>query len=188
MPLLILLAILIVPLIEIAVYIEVGSVIGIWPTIALTVLSAVVGSMLLRVQGLNTLARVRRQVEQNIPPTRELFDGLCLLVAGGMLLTPGFVTDVLGLLLFVPPVRDFLFGWFSRRVVVVGPDGRPRRPGAEPGPGPQGAPRRPGQPPVIDADYIEVEPETEPRPDTGGSDSDDPDDMPRPGGGWGKKS
>ena len=108
MAIVLLAAFILVPLIEIAVFIKVGGWIGLWPTLALIVLTAVLGTWQLRAQGIATLARARSQMERGVMPARELFDGLCLLVAGALLLTPGFVTDAMGGLLFVPPLRDFL--------------------------------------------------------------------------------
>jgi UPF0716 protein FxsA len=108
MGVLILIAFICVPLIEIAVFIQVGGLVGLWPTLALIVLTAVLGSWQLRAQGLATLHRARSQMERGELPARELFDGLCLLVAGAFLLTPGFVTDAVGALLFVPPLRQAL--------------------------------------------------------------------------------
>lgn len=116
MGLLLLAAFILVPLVEIAVFIEVGGLIGLWPTLALIVLTAVLGSWQLRAQGLATLNQARRQMEQGIMPARALFDGLCLLVAGALLLTPGFVTDTVGALLFVPPLRDALRRAIGRRL------------------------------------------------------------------------
>lgn len=96
---------LILPLVEIAVYVEVGRAIGVGPTIALTVLSSLVGLALMRVQGLATLARARETIARRQSPVDELLDGLCILLAGGLLFVPGFVTDALGLALFVPAIR-----------------------------------------------------------------------------------
>ncbi len=108
MGLVILLALILAPLIEIGVFIEVGGALGLWPTLGLIVLTALLGAWQLRVQGLATLTKARSQMDRGVMPARELFDGLCLLAAGALLLTPGFVTDSLGALLFVPPFRDFL--------------------------------------------------------------------------------
>ena len=96
------------PLLEIAVFIEVGGEIGVWPTIAATVVTALAGSVLLRAQGLATLTRARAQMDQGQLPAREMFEGVCLVLAGAMLLLPGFVTDFIGLLLFIPPLREVL--------------------------------------------------------------------------------
>ncbi len=151
-----------VPIVEIAVFIEVGGVLGLWPTLGLVVLTAVLGTWQLRAQGLATLLRAREQVERGALPTRELFDGACLLVAGALLLTPGFVTDAAGFLLFFPPVRDILLGLLARHVqtrmqtrVFVDGEGVSTD-------GPNG--------PVIDGEYRDVtEPErpTNPRRPTG---------------------
>lgn len=94
-----------VPILEIAVFIKAGEIIGLWPTLAIVVLTAIIGAALLRAQGLATLARARHSLDRGEIPVEEVFTGLCLLVAGALLLTPGFVTDTLGFLLFAPPVR-----------------------------------------------------------------------------------
>lgn len=105
---LLLLAFIVVPIIEIAVFLEVGGRIGVFNTILAIVITALIGTWLLRSQGLLTLHRAQESLNQNIFPVSEVFDGLCLLVAGALLLTPGFVTDALGFLLFVPPIRRWL--------------------------------------------------------------------------------
>jgi UPF0716 protein FxsA len=107
-----------VPLVEIGVFIQVGGFIGLWPTLGLIVLTAVLGTWQLRAQGLATLGRARQQIDQGILPAHELFDGLCLLVAGALLLTPGFVTDAVGFLLFLPPVRATLRQILARHVTA----------------------------------------------------------------------
>ena len=143
-----------VPLVEIAVFIQGGGWIGLWPTLALVVLTAVLGTWQLRTQGLATLLRARDQVERGALPARELFDGACLLVAGALLLTPGFVTDAAGFLLFLPAVRDTLRELLARHV-RGSMEARYFVDGAEAGPGGAG---RPGQPsgPIIDGEYRDV--------------------------------
>ena len=111
----ILLALIGVPLVEIAVFIEVGGWIGLWPTLAVIVLTAVVGTWLIRAQGIGVLMRARRTVAEGGAPLREAFDGICLIVAGAFLLTPGFVTDAAGFLLLLPPLRDLAAVWAWRR-------------------------------------------------------------------------
>lgn len=96
------------PIIEIAVFINVGGQIGLWPTLAIVVATAIAGTWLLRYQGLATLARVQESLARQEFPIEEVFDGLCLLFAGALLLTPGFVTDTIGLSLFMPPIRRLL--------------------------------------------------------------------------------
>lgn len=116
---LILAALIVVPLLEIAVFIQVGDAIGLWPTLGLILLTALLGSWQLRAQGLATLTRAREQMDQGVMPARELFDGLCLLIGGALLLTPGFVTDLLGGLLFVPPFRELLRRTLGRRIAAA---------------------------------------------------------------------
>lgn len=183
MPLFILSLFIAVPIIEIAVFIQVGKVLDVWPTIALVLLTAVGGVALLRAQGLATLRRAQASVERGEAPLREVFDGACLLVAGILLLTPGFVTDTVGLLLFLPPVRTGLLRWLggavrSGKVHVQGgrfgpppPHGPGHGPGPGPGPGPGGAPY--GGPVDIEGDYRDVTPPD----DSAGPTS--PDDRPR---------
>ena len=101
------------PVLEIAVFIQVGEAIGLLATIALFLAARAAGLILLRAAGFSALIRTQRQVNQGIVPVREGFDALCLVLAGFLLLLPGFVTDVLALLLILPPVR----GWLRRRVV-----------------------------------------------------------------------
>lgn len=110
MPLLILAILIAIPLIEVGIFIEVGDAIGLWPTIALLVLTSVVGVWLVRVQGVYTLMQARAQLAQGEVPTREIFDGICLAFAGLLLLLPGFATDVIGVLLLLRPTRSYLFG------------------------------------------------------------------------------
>ncbi len=105
MALLILLALAALPFLEIAVFIKVGELIGVAPTVALTLLASAAGVVLMRAQGLATLARAREATERNKAPVAELLDGLAILLAGALLIVPGFITDALGLLLFVPPLR-----------------------------------------------------------------------------------
>jgi len=99
---------LVVPIVEIALFIKVGGLIGVWPTIGIVIATALAGAALLRRQGLATLRSARASLADNRFPIDEVFDGLCLAVAGALLLTPGFFTDAVGLLLFVPPLRAAL--------------------------------------------------------------------------------
>ena len=82
-----------VPLIEIALFIQVGGIIGLWPTIAVVIFTAVAGAALLRHQGLGALSRLQESLERGEAPLDPVFDGFCLLAAGMLLLTPGFFTD-----------------------------------------------------------------------------------------------
>lgn len=107
---------LIVPTIEIMLFFYVGSAIGIWPTMALVVITAVLGSMLVSRQGRQTWIRLRAEIIGGQIPTVTLVHGAMILVAGALLLTPGFLTDTVGFLLLVPAVREGLRGWFVRRM------------------------------------------------------------------------
>ena len=107
-----------VPLTEIAVFVLVGSKIGVLPTIGLVILTAVAGSILLRWQGFNALARIQKELAAHRVPGKEMVQGVMILLAGFLLLTPGFVTDTLGLLLFIPPVRDAVWRFLSSRINV----------------------------------------------------------------------
>jgi len=114
MALWILLAFIGVPLIEIGLFIQVGGFIGLWPTIAIVIATAMAGTALIRRQGLNTLKRAQQEMDAQRLPVRELFDGVCLLFAGAMLLTPGFLTDSIGFVLLVPPLRRLLGNYIWR--------------------------------------------------------------------------
>ncbi|MBS28204.1 MAG: exlusion protein FxsA [Alphaproteobacteria bacterium] len=108
MPILILALFIGIPLIEIYLFIQVGGWVGVWPTIGLVVLTAFIGTTLLRQQGLATLARAQSELDQERLPVRELFDGVCLVFGGALLLTPGFLTDAFGFALLLPPLRAIL--------------------------------------------------------------------------------
>lgn len=110
-----LLLFLLVPLVEIYLLIEVGSVIGAIPTIGLVVFTAVLGSLLLRQQGLSTLHRVQQSMMRGELPAMELLEGAVLVISGAMLLTPGFFTDTLGFLGLIPVVRQHLVRAFVDR-------------------------------------------------------------------------
>ncbi len=94
-----------IPIAEIIVLIKVGSLIGVLPTVALVILTAVGGAALMRYQGLQTMAAVRQAVSRGEVPALEMLEGLALLVGGALLLTPGFITDALGFTLLIPPIR-----------------------------------------------------------------------------------
>jgi UPF0716 protein FxsA len=120
MALLLFLAFVAVPIIEITVIIKVGGLIGVWQTVALIVLTAAAGSALVRAQGFQVLARAQQSLDRGEFPAEAMVDGLALLVAGVLLLTPGFVTDVMGLVLLVPPARRVIAGWVLRNLLLRG--------------------------------------------------------------------
>jgi UPF0716 protein FxsA len=106
---------LLVPLVEIYFLIKVGSLIGAIPTIALVVFTALLGAMLLRFQGWATVQRTRTTMARGELPALEMLEGVLLLFAGALLLTPGFVTDAFGFALLVPPLRQALIHWFIKK-------------------------------------------------------------------------
>ncbi len=97
---------IIIPIIEISVLMQVGELLGMWPTIGIVIFSAWLGAKYVRQQGIATLQSVQAKIAQGEIPSNEIVTGLMLLVAGVLLVTPGFVTDVFGLLLLVPNVRQ----------------------------------------------------------------------------------
>ena len=107
---------LLIPLLEIYLLIQVGSVIGALPTVFLVVFTAVLGALMLRVQGFSTLARLRTTMAQGGIPAVEMLEGAILLIAGALLLTPGFFTDTIGFLCLVPPFRRAVINWSLRRM------------------------------------------------------------------------
>lgn len=131
---------IVVPIVELYVIIKIGGLIGVWPTLALLLADAVLGSMLLRHQGRGAWRRFNQALAERRFPGREVADGLLIAIGGTLLLTPGFVTDIVGLVFLVPPtraiVRRLLRGFMGRRFVILG------APGPMPGPGPAGPARR----------------------------------------------
>jgi UPF0716 protein FxsA len=106
-----------VPLLEIYLLLKVGGYIGAMNTIALILLTAFIGTLLLRQQGLSTLARVQQTLDEGRLPAGALIEGLLLLVAGALLLTPGFFTDAIGFFCLVPPCRQWLAGHLLSRLL-----------------------------------------------------------------------
>ena len=96
-----------VPIIEIALFVEVGGAIGLWPTLLIVVLTALAGTILLRSQGIATLNSLQQSVSTGQNPMQPIAHGALILVAGVLLLTPGFFTDFFGLSLMIPAVRSF---------------------------------------------------------------------------------
>ena len=119
------LALLSIPLIEVFVLIEVGRCIGAGNTIALVVLTAIAGAFLLRIQGIQTLTRVRGALERGEIPAVELIEGLILIITGALLLTPGFVTDAVGFICLLPGPRRVFARAFAARMVVHHAAGAP---------------------------------------------------------------
>jgi len=109
---------IIIPIIEISVLMQVGELLGMWPTIGIVILSAWVGAKYVRQQGLATLQSVQAKMAQGEMPSSEIVTGLMLLVAGVLLVTPGFVTDIFGLSLLVPSVRQVIAASVQKHINV----------------------------------------------------------------------
>lgn len=116
-----------VPILELWVIIEVGGLIGVLPTVVLLLAMSLLGATLLRHQGRGAWRRFNEAIAQRRFPGREVADGLLITIGGALLLTPGFVTDAVGLLLLLPPtraiVRRLMRGYVGRRFVIVGAPG-----------------------------------------------------------------
>lgn len=115
------LLLLLVPVVELFVLIQVGREIGVLATLGALVLMGLLGAWLAKRQGVSVVRRARRQVEAGRPPAREALDGVLILFAGGLLLLPGFVSDVLAIALLLPPVRAAVRGLVLAR--LLGPTG-----------------------------------------------------------------
>jgi len=112
---------LIVPLVEIAFFIVIGNAIGLWPTLVGVVATAVIGSLVLRWQGFQLMSEIRSTMGQGRLPARALADAMMVFIAGLMLLLPGYFSDLIGILLLVPPVRTLIYRTLASRVQVVTP-------------------------------------------------------------------
>lgn len=115
MALLLVVLFIVVPIAELYVIIQLGSAIGILPTIALLILDSVIGAALMRSQGRATWRRFNRTLAEGRMPGREVMDGALVIFGGALLLTPGFLTDLLGLILLLPPTRAFVRALLVRR-------------------------------------------------------------------------
>ncbi len=104
------------PLLDIATLILIGQRIGAWRTVALVVLSAFSGVLLIRSQGLAILTQARKALTAGSFPARQVFDGACVLIGGILLIVPGFASDALGLMLLLPPCRTLLLALIGRQV------------------------------------------------------------------------
>lgn len=113
------LALLVLPLLEIAGFIVVGRAIGVLPTLGLVVLGAIAGGLLLRQQGLSVLNRMRTNMTAGTLPGQTLFDGMVLAIAALLLIIPGFFGDIVALLLMVPPLRGWLYAALTKGMVVT---------------------------------------------------------------------
>lgn len=156
-----LIAFIAVPLIEIALFIQVGGALGLWPTLLIVLITAVLGTFLVRTQGAMALGKLRSSFSDLQDPTEPLVHGAMILFAGALLLTPGFFTDAVGFSLLIPGVRAAAYKALRQRVNVQSfgtPHGKPQ----QPNPSSRGQSPRGGD--VIDGEFEEiVNEDTEPR-------------------------
>lgn len=148
-----LLAFIIVPMIEIGLFIQVGGIIGLWWTLAIVLVTAVAGTAMVKQQGRHVLEKIRRSFNELSDPSEPLAEGAMILFSGALLLTPGFFTDSVGLLLLIPPVRHWAFRMAKRHVKFSSVSYSSTTYSTGP------APRRSNDPGVIDGEFTEVDPE-----------------------------
>jgi len=150
------LAFIIIPMIEIGLFILIGDEIGLVATLAAIFITAIIGTAMLRAQGIATLRRAQESLARQEMPLQHIFDGACLLFAGALLLTPGFLTDSFGFLLLIPAMRKAIGGSLMNTLKARGQFSVHPQPGHphpfDHQPPPQ---RRPG--PTIDGDFTTVE-------------------------------
>ena len=161
-----------VPLLELALLIKLGQIIGFWSTIAIVIATAAFGTAILHHQGFAALRRAAESLNQGKPPVEPVLDGFMLMLAGILLVAPGLITDCAGLLLLIPPLRKAAAAWGLKRMLATGtirtttwrteqsrsPHDDPGRPGAAAGP-------------VIDGEFERLDEKTQ---DPGRTDSDRP--------------
>jgi UPF0716 protein FxsA len=127
---------IVVPLAELYVIVQVGQAIGVWNTIGLLLLFSLVGAWLAKHEGLVVYQRVQQRLARGEVPGREMLDGFLVLTGGLLLLVPGFITDMVGVVLLFPPTRAVARAYLRRRFsvqVLGGPPARPPTGGARPG-------------------------------------------------------
>lgn len=137
----------IIPVIEIALFIELGGLLGLWPTIGLVIGTAILGGMLLRAQGVAALSDIQGRMAAGADPSGPIAHGLMILIAGLLMLTPGFFTDSVGFAFLLPPVRRAVIAYIgprlAARATIVTSGASARREGPDDAP--------------IDADYVDLD-------------------------------
>jgi UPF0716 protein FxsA len=98
----------VVPMIELALLIKIGSFIGIFNTITIVILTAIIGAYMVRLEGLGVMYRIQKNMQEGIFPAEEMINGTMILIAGALLLTPGFFTDIIGFIMVFPFSREYI--------------------------------------------------------------------------------
>ncbi len=137
---------LVVPIVEIYLLIKIGSQVGAATTIAIVVLTAIIGAALVRIQGFSTLMRAQSQIAHAKVPAVEVMEGVALVVAGALLLTPGFFTDAFGFILLTPPLRRLIIARLAKRSPMMSSGLNQNR-----------DPDRGSRPTIIDIDHKEID-------------------------------
>ena len=119
------LAFTIIPIIEIYLLIEIGSMFGALTAVSLVIITGFLGAFLARMQGLQTLYRIQESLREGRMPSGELLDALLIVIAGLVLLTPGFLTDSVGFLLLIPATRNSIKNWLRRQIELRYMSNRP---------------------------------------------------------------
>ena len=107
---------IILPILELAVLLRLDNAIGLFQTIILIFLTGIIGAWLVRQQGINILFRIKKEINNGNIPAKEMIDGVMLLIAGAVLITPGLITDTFGFLLLIPYTRNFIRKWIRNRI------------------------------------------------------------------------
>ena len=113
-----------VPLVELTLLIKIGQYIGVGYTLGVVIFTGVTGAYLAKMQGLITLRRIQEDVNQGIMPADKLFDGVLILCSGILLLTPGFITDIIGFMGLIPLTRNLFKTWLKRKIKDMISQGR----------------------------------------------------------------
>lgn len=151
-----------IPLIEIALFIQLGGLIGLWPTLAIVVLTAMLGTWLVRSQGAQAIAQLRGSINALHDPTEPLAHGAMILIAGALLLTPGFFTDSVGFAFLLPPVRRAVIRRAKRNIAVSRFEYGTPPPHQPPGREPRGDPGLRPRDDIIEGDFTEADTSREP--------------------------
>ena len=143
---------IVVPVLELVVLIKIGQLIGVWATVALVITTALTGVLIISQQSFTVLRQTLEAMSEGRPPVAQVLDGLFLMLAGALLLMPGFITDVLALLLLVPPIRRTVARWSMRQDASERVDGQ-RRTGARDSTGTARHPGEAGEGPIIEGEF-----------------------------------
>lgn len=139
---------IVIPIIEISVFVAVSEATGTWVMLVGIVLSAIIGATVVQYQGISTLKRAHKVLQRNVPPVKELFEGIFFIFAGILLLTPGFLTDAIGMFLLLKFFRNILSRLLVKRLIAVFQSQPPSNTGEN-------------KPTIIDGDFEEIQPHSQ---------------------------